>query len=87
MINNDAVTAINVQNFHIQVQEEKLPYIIPNQVLSPFLSQINLLILFYHLSSASPHPPSYRYWHFMFLFLLLYFLLITPFFRVLSFIF
>ncbi|KAJ6877401.1 protein PNS1-like isoform X2 [Populus alba x Populus x berolinensis] len=32
MINDDAVTAINVQNFHIQVQEEKLPYIIPNQV-------------------------------------------------------
>eukprot|EP00258_Populus_trichocarpa_P023943 XP_024439962.1 protein PNS1 isoform X3 [Populus trichocarpa] len=31
-MNNDAVTAINVQNFHIQVQEEKLPYIIPNQV-------------------------------------------------------
>ncbi|XP_061945998.1 protein PNS1-like isoform X2 [Populus nigra] len=31
-MNNDAVTVINVQNFHIQVQEEKLPYIIPNQV-------------------------------------------------------
>ena len=45
-MNNDAVTAINVQNFDIQVQEEKLPYIIPNQVQSPFLSQIKLLILF-----------------------------------------
>ncbi|XP_061945997.1 protein PNS1-like isoform X1 [Populus nigra] len=32
-MNNDAVTVINVQNFHIQVQEEKLPYIIPNQLI------------------------------------------------------
>jgi hypothetical protein len=70
-MNNDAVTVINVQNIHIQVQEEKLPYIIPNQV--PFLSQIKLLILFsssilllrqkvlkipkvYHLSSSPASP-------------------------------